>query len=114
MNCILVTVAIEDAALDPMGAKEAVAMALEPLGGVQVLQVDIQEPEQMSLAGTVPGTRGSDASGSCGMDYCVRCAHYQKQRGQDESGRAYWGVCKLTDNPVYRMSGHCKDWVSYI
>lgn len=47
MPRLVLTIAIEDAAVGPQGAKEAAAMALEGLGGVRVLQVQIQGDEQM-------------------------------------------------------------------
>ena len=49
MSCVLATIAIEDAVVDPLGAKEALVMAVEHLGNVQVLRVDVREPEQMSM-----------------------------------------------------------------
>jgi len=44
------TVAIDDAAVGPQGAKEAAAMRLEPLGRVQVLRVEVDEDEQLGFA----------------------------------------------------------------
>lgn len=53
MSRIIIMLAVDDVAgADPLGAKEAVAMALEPLGQVRVLRVDISEPEQMRIGGT--------------------------------------------------------------
>ena len=52
MSRILLAIARDDATAGPQGAKEAAAMALEPLGSVQVLRVKVQEPEQL---GFVPG-----------------------------------------------------------
>ena len=49
MSRILLAIAIDDAATGPQGVKEAVAMALEPLGSVQVLRVKVQEPEQLGF-----------------------------------------------------------------
>lgn len=49
MSRVLATIAIEDAAVEPLGVKEALVMAVEHLGGVQVLSVEIQEPEQIKL-----------------------------------------------------------------
>lgn len=49
MSRIVVTLAVEDAAVGPLGVKEAVAMALEPLGGVRVLAVECREPEQIRM-----------------------------------------------------------------
>ena len=49
MSRIVVTLAVEDAAVGPLGTKEAVAMALEPLGGVRVLAVELHELEQIRM-----------------------------------------------------------------
>lgn len=49
MSCVYLRVAIEDARVGPQGVKEAVAMCLEPLGGVRVLEVKVREPEQIEL-----------------------------------------------------------------
>ena len=48
MSRLLITIAV-DAADDPLGAKESAVMALEPLGGIQVLGVEEERPEQLSL-----------------------------------------------------------------
>ena len=59
MSRILLAVAIDDFAAGPQGVKEAVAMALEPLGSVQVLRIKVQEPEQL---GFVPNS-GTEREG---------------------------------------------------
>lgn len=52
MSRLVLTVAIEDYG-EPMGAKEAVALALEPLGSqVRVLRVERQEEMQISIRRT--------------------------------------------------------------
>ncbi len=52
MSCLVLTVAVEDFLGNHLGDKEAVALALEPLGGqVRVLRVERQEAEQMALRG---------------------------------------------------------------
>lgn len=51
MSRLVLSVAVEDYG-EPMGAKEAVALALEPLGSqVRVLRVERQEAEQMTWGG---------------------------------------------------------------
>lgn len=54
MSRVVATIAVDDMGVDPLGVKEALVMAVEPLGGVQVLWVDIQEPEQLGLNGVAP------------------------------------------------------------
>ncbi len=49
MSRVLLAIAIDDFMDGPQGAKEAVAMALEGLGRVQVLRVKIQEEEQLRM-----------------------------------------------------------------
>lgn len=51
MSCVLAAIATEDFGLGPQGAKEALAMALEPLGAVQVLRVEVREDEQIKIGG---------------------------------------------------------------
>lgn len=51
MSRLVLTVAIEDY-VGPLGTKEAVALALEPLGGqVRVLRVERQGAEQITWGG---------------------------------------------------------------
>lgn len=49
MSRVLTTIAIDDFGVGTLAAKEALVMAVEHLGGVQVLSVEIQEPEQIKL-----------------------------------------------------------------
>ncbi len=51
MNRLVVTLAVESAAVEPLGVKEALAMDLEKKYGglVRVVRVDVREPEQMSI-----------------------------------------------------------------
>lgn len=49
MSCVLATVAIDDLAVEPLGVKEAVVMAVEYLGFVRVLRVEVREDEQMRM-----------------------------------------------------------------
>lgn len=49
MSRVLTTIAIDDFGTGPQGAKEALVMAVEHLGGVQVLSVEVQELEQIKL-----------------------------------------------------------------
>lgn len=56
MSTMIVTLAIDGAAVDPLGIKEAVSMDMEKYGGcVRVLRVDVREPEQLSLAANQKG-----------------------------------------------------------
>lgn len=49
MSRVVAAIAIDDFGAGPQGAKEALVMAVEHLGGVQVLSVEVQEPEQIKL-----------------------------------------------------------------
>ena len=49
MSSVVLTIAVDDLAAGPLGAKEAAVMALEPLGGVRVLRVEVREPEQLGF-----------------------------------------------------------------
>ena len=49
MSRVVATIAIEDFGAGPQGAKEALAMAVEHLGGGRVLEVKVLEEEQMRM-----------------------------------------------------------------
>lgn len=50
MSRAILTIAVDDCNVEPLGVKEAVAMRLEPIGGrVRVLRVDYQGEEQISM-----------------------------------------------------------------
>ncbi len=49
MSFVVATVRIEDFGEGTLGVKEALAMRLEPLGGVRVLRVEVREEEQVSM-----------------------------------------------------------------
>lgn len=51
MSRMVLTLAVEDANVNPQGVKEAVAMALERFGPVRVLRVETQDAEQMRMTG---------------------------------------------------------------
>lgn len=51
MGCVIAAIAIDDFGAGPQGAKEALAMAVEPLGAVRVLRVEIVEEEQIKMGG---------------------------------------------------------------
>ena len=52
MSRLVLTIAVDNATPgQAIGIKEAVAMRLEPLGGVRVLRVEVQGEKQMSLDG---------------------------------------------------------------
>ena len=54
MSRVVAAIAVDDMGVDSLGVKEALSMAVEPLGRVQVLWVEIQEPEQLGLEGVAP------------------------------------------------------------
>lgn len=138
MSCVLVTFAIENAAVDPLGAKEALVMAVEHLGDVQVLRVDAREPEQLSIGGKapeqgtapaasphrpapVPSGRQANAAPSrlesrglrpsrVNMACCLNCEFYRKESGLDEAGKFRWGVCRLTGRSVRELRDQCGSW----
>ena len=49
MSFVVATVRIEDFGEGTLGVKEALAMRLEPLGGVRVRRVEVREEEQVSM-----------------------------------------------------------------
>lgn len=120
----LLTIAVDGMSVDPLGVKEAVSMALEPLGGVRVLQVDVHEPEQLGLervipaqparpAGQAPSTDGRKAPQKAkwqGMACCLSCGYYRQSGGRNEMGRLYWGVCGRSGRPVYDLKERCAAW----
>lgn len=132
MSYLLLALAVEDANVAPQGVKEAVAMALEQLGGaVRVLQVDVWEPEQMSMTGgtartphsvpaqaparTAPAGQASarakgHASPQTVMECCYTCACYSSEPGRDETGCQFWGICGRTGRPVYDLKKRCGGW----
>lgn len=131
MSGALIHIAVDDLAVEPLGVKEAVVMALEHLGGVRVLEVQIQEPEQTRMAGGAfapsnprprpgpepspppPGgqapVRGSRRPQTA-MVCCYNCACYRSDRSQDTGGNWYWGVCGRTGQPVYDLKSRCGAW----
>lgn len=52
MSCVVATITIDDFGAGPQGAKEALAMAVEHLGGVRVLLAEVREEEQIRIGGT--------------------------------------------------------------
>ena len=131
MSCLFLALAVEDANVTSQGVKEAVAMALEPLGGVRVLRVDFREPEQMSMmgeakrppssapaheptravpAGQAPAQAHARRSSQTVMECCYTCACYSSEPGRDETGRQFWGYCGRTGRPVYDLKGRCGTW----
>lgn len=53
MSYTVITVAIDDMTVDPLGVKEAAVMAPEPLGRAFVLQMETHEPEQLGKEGRI-------------------------------------------------------------
>lgn len=134
MSDALITIAIKDMTVEPLGVKEAAVMALEHLGGVQVLQVEVREPEQMKLGGaaterrtspchTPPARQDPDKPASAhpapgrpkrsvptDMFCCLTCASFQKEHGQDAAGSFYWGKCGQSQKLVYSLRDQCEGW----
>lgn len=133
MSDLLLFIAVKGAAPGKaIGIKEAIAMDVEKYGDVQVLRVDILEPEQMALDGVVPeqrtapapvppGGRAQPASSEpepCGprrprqvsMACCLNCECYRQEAGVDEGGKFRWGVCRLTGRAVRNLKDQCGSW----
>lgn len=51
MSYVIAAIAIDDFGAGPQGAKETLAMALEPLGAARVLRVEVVEEEQIKMGG---------------------------------------------------------------
>lgn len=118
-------IVIKDAAVEPLGVKEALSMALEHLGGVRVLEIQLQEPEQLSMMGGTkkpPRAKCPPAAPSgqaparssrrpqTAMECCFNCARYRSDRNQDAGGNWYWGTCGRTGQPVYDLKNRCGAW----
>lgn len=121
------TFAVESAEVDPLGAKEAAAMAVESLGGVRVLSVEVLEDEQLELGGMTPvcaavlhdrcrdgGGQDQDGRGRQPahsqpkrLTACANCAHYRQGPGWDNAGQAFYGRCAKSGNPVYKLFDQC-------
>lgn len=129
MSDLFARIAIEDARVEPLGVKEAIAMALEHLGGVRVLEVQLQEPEQLGMTGGAfaplkprpkpkpapPAPSGQATARSSrrpqtAMECCFSCACYRSDRHQDAAGTPYWGICGRTGEPVYDLKKRCAGW----
>lgn len=127
MSCIFAHIAIDDAAVEPLGVKEAMVMALKHLGGVRVLSVELQEPEQMRMAGDTvapsrpkpkpaPSPRGGQAPArrppqpQTAMECCDSCGYFRLAKGWDLEGTPYWGICGRTRRPVYDLKDRCHAW----
>lgn len=131
MSDLLMSISVKDADIDPLGVKETIAMALEHLGMVRVLRVEVQEPEQLGLNGMAPARPaaspmpppggqapaagasaqpGRRASRPIGWAACENCVNYQKEYSRDERGTPYWGRCRETGRLVYELKGQCRAW----
>lgn len=130
MSCLLMTFAVEHAEVDPLGAKEAVAMAVEHLGGVRALSVEVQEDEQLRLNEVAPAHAAASPSGhrdgggqtQNGRDgrsgpnppkrvtACANCANYQQDPGWDDAGQGFYGRCAKSGRPVYKLFDLCGGW----
>ena len=138
MSCVLATIAIEDAVVDPLGAKEALVMAVEHLGNVRVLRVDVREPEQMALGGVASEQRTAPAAsprrparvpsggqaraadprpesrrprpGRGNMICCKNCEFFRYEPGRDGAGEFQWGICRRTGSAVRELKEECGSW----
>lgn len=133
MSDLYAHIVIKDAGVEPLGVKEALTMALEHLGGVRVLEVQLQGPEQLGMGGAFAPSRPrpkppspapkspppppsgqapahSSRRPQTAMVCCYNCACYRSDRHQDASGNWYWGVCGRTGKPVYDLKDRCGAW----
>lgn len=127
MSDLFAYIAIDDARVEPLGVKEALAMALEHLGGVRVLSVELQEPEQLGMGGgaftqskpkpkPAPPSRGGQAPARRSprpqtvMACCNSCGHFRSARGWDLKGNPYWGTCGRTGRLVGDLKENCPAW----
>lgn len=134
MSYTVMTVAIDDMTVDPLGVKEAALMALEPLGRAFVLQMETHEPEQLGIEGITPtrhpapctSTERAKPSGGqapaagtpakpsrkapTAIVGCRTCAHFREEHGWDESRQGYWGWCGKTGERVYKLWAQCGAW----
>lgn len=134
MSYTVMTVAIDDMTVDPLGVKEAALMALEPLGRAFVLRVEAHEPEQLGIEGVAPTRHpaprtsaeratlsggqapaaGTPAKASrrapAAIVGCCNCACFCKEHGWDENRQGYWGWCGKTGERVYKLWAQCGAW----
>jgi len=127
MSGALLHIEVDDLTVEPLGVKEAVVMALEHLGGVRVLEVQIQEPEQLGMAGgafapsrpkpkPAPSQRGGQAPArrspqpQTAMVCCYTCGCYRSGSGRDPGGNPYWGTCGRTGQLVRDLKERCSAW----
>ena len=134
MSCVVATIAVEDMGADPLGVKEALAMAVERLGGVRVLAVEIQEPEQMKMKGAAsarpaepprrteraaPGGQAPAAPTSGRLKpyvpakevCCLYCGDFRPAwEGHGTPGQLCYGTCRFTGEPVHNLADRCAAW----
>lgn len=134
MSRVVDTIAVEDMGVDPLGVKEALAMAVERLGGVRVLAVDVQEPEQIKMKGAsparpaapprrtekaAPGGQAPAASApSRPKPYvpakevcCLYCGDFRPAwEGHGTPGQLCYGTCRFTGEPVHNLADRCAAW----
>ncbi len=136
---LTVTVEIDAPAELGQGAKEAVAMRLEGLGGVRVLEVRETDGQmRMNMgppsvgAGAFAGPKGQRVAeggdpygganrpdGGAGqsppptkgqpMKSCFNCAARYGNAGLIE-GKVAYGACRINRQPVRDLHGVCKQW----
>jgi hypothetical protein len=131
MSFVVATVRIEDFGAGTLGVKEALAMRLEPLGGVRVVDVQTMGGEQMQIPGTDrrqappphPGPAPAPAAGGqsrvrarpragTAMECCLSCAHFQMKQGWDADEKLRWGDCVHTGKPLHEINKRCDAWAA--
>lgn len=133
MSYVVATIAVDALGVEPLGVKEALVMVVETLGPVQVLQIDVQEPEQLGLDGVAPAkparrqaapqgkpappqSRQAPARTGSGHPVpligriCDSCGKFRESHGQDKDGNFYWGTCARTGKIVYELKERCRAW----
>lgn len=124
MSRLVLSIAVDNAPTGKaLGIKEAIAMDLEKYGDVTVLQVETQEPEQLSFNSPPPPSPRRTAPPPSGpsparpsrprprpLASCYTCAHYRPGQGRDERGVPFWGACAHSGRLVYRLIDQCEAW----
>ena len=120
---LIVTVEIRGVEGGAQGAKEAVAMALEGLGGARVTEVRCVG-DQMALDGTgarpepdppTPRPRdGERKAGRRGSPFraCLNCGARSGEPGTLVGGKLAYGVCAVSLDPVRDLHGLCPRWTA--
>lgn len=126
-----VSMRMDGPVIDPLGAKEALVMAVEPLGIVREVRVEVHEPEQLVMDGAAPARPAAPPTAPRGgqapsdhrtgrkkpyaprqLEACANCAQYRALPGWDNAGQGFFGKCAATGKPVYKLLGGegCRAW----